>query len=1167
MKTRFLALFVIFSGLWITQNLLAQTSGFCWVEKAGGSGNDFGGGVATMQSGGQLAILVTGSVDDDIFIASYDEGGNLNWSKQVGSSGSDAGSAIYVDDSDIFVTGRFQNSITFASTPADITLTSDGSEDDIFVARLNEDGDVIWAKRAGGSSSDGGRGIIVSLDFEVFVTGVFQGDASFGETGNDTTLTSAGGLDIFVAKFAASNGRLDWAKRAGGPENDRGLDITVDDNFNNINCFVTGDFNDDAVFGEGEANETKLNTIGSRDMFVAKFNSSGNLVWVEQAGGTETDRGLGIAKYFRDNADDNIYVIGRFEGSVSFGNSINLLSAGGKDVFLAKYDDDGNVIWARSAGGSGDDEGLGVTAIRLAGEQGPIQDVTIQITGLFRGSATFGKNEPNEAILNSKGGADIFAAKYHESGRLLWAKQAGSGNNNDDAGNEIAVAEINFTDDNGDDSSFLNTFVTGSFTGTADFGSDSETSSGRTDLFVTRIEDFAIPRNLNVSRTYDDEVNKLGLASYLALSWDPPFNVAAPTISNPNFANTGNSCSLAGRIFNIEIDYIDVNGVVSSSVKINVTNSPAPSGALLSLVPGSVNVKASSIEFDACILFRLEEVVSVSLCINDDAGNLSNIVSFDIANPDISTSNTSVTQKSRVANSIFQQDAPGRCGGSVNLLSYNIYRVNSSGEEKLIANVPAKTLIFRDEFTIAGQNFLYKVTAVYEEGESEHTGDDGKAGRPSPDKFFNLVVDDAVVNDGGNTASSSWADYDNDGWLDLFVANFSGEDNFLYRNNGNETFTRLTAAEVGKIVDDKGISFSGSWADYNNDTWVDLFVVNFGEPNFLYKNENGQFEKITEGEIVTLSQFSTSASWGDFNDDGSLDLFVANSINQNNELYQNDGSPNYTFTRIQQGDIVNDGGSSNGAAWADYNNDGYLDLFVANRGKNFLYRNDGPPNYSFTKIQSGDIVNDDSQSHGASWGDYDNDGDLDLFVANDKAPNFLYKNLLKETGTANFQKASSAEVGEVVTDNRNSYGSSWGDFDNDGDLDLFVTNRDNNHLYENRLNEGGKLEKVSDGNNVDNNVGNSNGCSWADFNGDGFLDLYVANTFTRDNKNYLYVNNKKRGTNDNNWINIKCVGTTSNWSAIGAKVKVKATITMGGGVHLADAGNKRSDRWRLGRTE
>lgn len=154
MKTRFLALFVIFSGLWITQNLLAQTSGFCWVEKAGGSGNDFGGGVATMQSGGQLAILVTGSVDDDIFIASYDEGGNLNWSKQVGSSGSDAGSAIYVDDSDIFVTGRFQNSITFDSTGANITLTSDGS-DDIFVARLNEDGDVIWAKRAGGSSSDG----------------------------------------------------------------------------------------------------------------------------------------------------------------------------------------------------------------------------------------------------------------------------------------------------------------------------------------------------------------------------------------------------------------------------------------------------------------------------------------------------------------------------------------------------------------------------------------------------------------------------------------------------------------------------------------------------------------------------------------------------------------------------------------------------------------------------------------------------------------------------------------------------------------------------------------------------------------------------------------------------------------------------------------------------
>ncbi|TDI93487.1 MAG: T9SS type A sorting domain-containing protein [Caldithrix sp.] len=198
-------------------------------------------------------------------------------------------------------------------------------------------------------------------------------------------------------------------------------------------------------------------------------------------------------------------------------------------------------------------------------------------------------------------------------------------------------------------------------------------------------------------------------------------------------------------------------------------------------------------------------------------------------------------------------------------------------------------------------------------------------------------------------------------------------------------------------------------------------------------------------------------------------------------MYENKGDPEgtgqATFTRIDSGAIVNDGGNSWGSSWGDYDNDG--DLIVANIGINFLYQNNGDPEgmgkISFTRITSGAIANDGGISLGCSWGDYDNDGDLDLFVANSVSEdNFLYRN----NGNGSFTRITS---GAIVNDGGSSLGCSWGDYDNDGDLDLFVANRENNLLYQNN------------------------------------------------------------GTN-NNWIKIKCVGTLSSTSAIGAKVKVKATL-------------------------
>jgi len=423
-----------------------------------------------------------------------------------------------------------------------------------------------------------------------------------------------------------------------------------------------------------------------------------------------------------------------------------------------------------------------------------------------------------------------------------------------------------------------------------------------------------------------------------------------------------------------------------------------------------------------------------------------------------------------------------------------------------------------------GITYFFRITAVdmtlQESGFSNEV-----SATPSLLESFTKITNSGIVKDGGDSFGSSWGDYDNNGNLDLFVANANSQNNLLYRNNGDGTFAKITE---GDIVKDGGDSRFGSWADYDNDGYLDLFVANWSnQNNFLYRNNgDGTFTKILQGDLVSDGGMSASGSWGDYDNDGYLDLFVANWSNQNNFLYRNNGDG--TFTKILQGDIVSDGGLSGGAAsWGDYNNDSYLDLFVANTNNqsNFLYRNnrDG----TFTKIKQGDIVSDGGDNAGGSWGDYDNDGDMDLFVTN-FGNNFLYRN----NGDGTFTRIT---TGVIANDTGSSWSSSWGDYNNDGHLDLFVSNEFNqdNFLYCN--NGDGTFAKITQSVIV-NDGGRSAGASWSDYDKDGDLDLFVAN-WTEQN-NFLYRNNG----NINGWINIKCVGTVSNKSAIGTKVSVKASI-------------------------
>jgi hypothetical protein len=313
------------------------------------------------------------------------------------------------------------------------------------------------------------------------------------------------------------------------------------------------------------------------------------------------------------------------------------------------------------------------------------------------------------------------------------------------------------------------------------------------------------------------------------------------------------------------------------------------------------------------------------------------------------------------------------------------------------------------------------------------------------DGLFTKLLGGAIVEDLYDSYGVTCGDYDNDGFVDLYIAN-KGQVNLLFRNLGADGFDRVL---IGEVAEDRELSNATSFGDFNNDGYLDIFVANdLNNNNSLYENRgDGTFQKITTVAPTTDGGHSVNCQWVDVDNDGNLDLFVVN-FREANFLYRNNGDR--TFTRITEGAIVTDAGPSFGASWGDLNNDGLPDLFIANdvsdsfpNGEdNALYVNLG--DFRFEKVTDDIVSRDQGISFGSSFADMDNDGDIDLFVANKNGKdNFLYEN----HGDGSFQKVI---TNFVIDDEGYSYGAAWGDFDNNGYPDLYVANQDEgNFLYQN----------------------------------------------------------------------------------------------------------------------
>ncbi|MDH3699181.1 MAG: CRTAC1 family protein [Flavobacteriaceae bacterium] len=392
----------------------------------------------------------------------------------------------------------------------------------------------------------------------------------------------------------------------------------------------------------------------------------------------------------------------------------------------------------------------------------------------------------------------------------------------------------------------------------------------------------------------------------------------------------------------------------------------------------------------------------------------------------------------------------------------------------------------------------------------------------------------------------SVGDLDGNGWNDIVVANQVDSlqllGNTIYFNHENG-FNRMAIGDK----DVNAWSESVHTVDVDNDHDLDIFfTTQFGTPNLIYLNDgSGKFTPGKAGDLSKDRTNSPGACWCDFDLDGDLDVFVVNRDGEDDHLYINDGRGR--FDQAVLGPWKGNKGDGRSCAWGDLNGDGRPDLYVANfvikdngqvirKHRNYLYFNSG--NGEFIEEKTGVYVQEENASYGVSLIDYDYDKDLDIYVTNVSVAdeNALYEN----SGTGVFSKLTGSEVAYKI--HRPSKGQTWGDFNNDGYLDLYVANGTEGYPEIQNFFFAGTADHTFKRiyNTLPAIEGHiSAGTASGDFDNDGDLDLYVCNWGGEAEENDCYINQNQ----NNHWVKLRLRGTESNSYGIGSWI----TLTLDNG--------------------
>jgi enediyne biosynthesis protein E4 len=448
-------------------------------------------------------------------------------------------------------------------------------------------------------------------------------------------------------------------------------------------------------------------------------------------------------------------------------------------------------------------------------------------------------------------------------------------------------------------------------------------------------------------------------------------------------------------------------------------------------------------------------------------------------------------------------------------------------------------------------------------------------------------------------------DYNNDGLIDIFLVNGSSFEHLsnpnlpptssrLFRNNGDGTFTDVTK-ESGLINQGWGVGVTVG--DYDNDGYRDVFITNFGTNALFHNNGNGTFTNVTKESGLEGGNWSTGCAWGDYDRDGRLDLYVARYVDFQvgqmprpgtntycnyrgvpvacgprglpglpDLIYHNEG--NGKFREVGQEIGIKDSirGYGLGVVWLDFDNDGWTDIFVANDSmSNYLWHNKGNGTFEEIAFETGCALSGDGRAQsnmGIAVGDYDNDGWLDLYVTHfSEDYNTLYHNNRGRFEDVTFQ----AGLGTAGYKNL-AWGAGFADFNNDGWKELFVANghiypqatqAGNSYFQQNQLFSNlrnGRFALIPSQESGFTEARSSRGAAFADLNGQGRLSIVVNNI---DNQPFFY---EPERLSPNHWVRFKLVGVKCNRDAIGARVTVTAaSLTQMDEVRSADSFVSASD--------
>jgi hypothetical protein len=430
MKTNFTFLFLFCNFLYCK----AQTPAFQWAKHIGGIASEQAYSVKTDLAGnsyicgtfsgttdldpGPNVFSVTGS--SDFYILKLDVLGNFVWAKKIGGTSDDAVNAMAIDENaNCYLTGYFRGTVDFDPSAAVFSVSSPGSSRDVFILKLDADGDFKWVKTFSGGLNEEGFAICLDQQNNIYTTGYFQHNVDFDPGANSFSLSSNGVTvdDIFISKLDSA-GNFVWAKRIGASLNDLGRSIDID---GTNDVLLTGHFRGNVDFDPG-AGTTMLNAVGDTDIFMLKLDHNGNFKWASRVGGSGEDMGYSI----HHDASNNIVIAGHFSGTVDFDQGLALqnLTASSRDAFTLKVNADGNFMWVKQTGGSSTDRALAVLCDASK---------NVFTIGYYFGTADL---DPSTAVLSSisNGGYDVFITKLDSSGNLVWTRSFGG------TANDIAYA-------------------------------------------------------------------------------------------------------------------------------------------------------------------------------------------------------------------------------------------------------------------------------------------------------------------------------------------------------------------------------------------------------------------------------------------------------------------------------------------------------------------------------------------------------------------------------------------------------------------------------------------------------------------------------------------------------------------------------------------------------